>query len=151
MSTEAIATFITVRRSDFNTIVDRMQNYWADRTVDGYRHYPFTTGSVTSNSSGGQSGISLDLALSAPLVAQVEAALAEGYFYQVSIRKFAPPPDGGPPLSYEILADFYGEVISASQDAAGLHLQVGSNLDPVEAQAPPRKFTTVLCGSPPQL
>ena len=151
MSIEAIATFVTVRKSDYNTIVDRMQNRWAGRSVDGYRHYPFTTGEVSSNSSGGQSGISMDFALSDALVAQVEDALAQGWFYQVSIRKFTPQADGGPPPSYEILADFYGEVISASQDAVGLHLQIGSNLDPVEAQAPPRKFTTVLCGSPPQL
>ena len=151
MSVEAIAVFVTVRARNFTTVIDRMQSYWPGRTVDGYRHYPFTTGSVTSNSSGGQSGIDLDFALSQQIVTQLEAALANGYFYQVSIRKFPPQADGGPPSSYEVLADFYGEVIGASQDASGIHLKIGSNLDPVEAQAPPRKFTTVLCGSPPQL
>lgn len=151
MSTDAIATFVTVRQADFSTVIDRIQNRWPGQTVNGHRHYPFVTGQITSNSNGGQSGISLELGLSQPMMAIVEQALSSGYFFQVEIKRFSPQVNDALPTSYEVIADFYGEVINASQDASGIQLAIGSNLDPVEAQAPPRKFTTVLCGSPPQL
>jgi hypothetical protein len=151
MSSDAIATFITVRGADFSTVIDRIQNRWPGQMVNGHRHYPFVTGQITSNSTGGQSGISLELGLSKPMMTLVEQALLSGYFFQVEIKRFLPQANDAPPPLYEVMADFYGEVINASQDATGIQLSVGSNLDPVEAQAPPRKFTTVLCGSPPQL
>lgn len=151
MSIEAVATFLTVRDSDFDTVLHRYQNRWVEQDVDGFAHYPFSTGQSTSNRSGGQSGIDLDLALSQPMIDVIEAAITGGHYLQVAIKKYQPTPGDIPPTAYTTLVDFFGEVIQASLNSVSINVTVGSNLDPVQAQVPPRKFTTKLVGSPPQL
>ena len=149
--TIGIAAFITFRQSDYSTIVEQYQNYWPSQTVDQHTFYPFICSAIVSDSSGGQQSISVSFATSQVITDLVEAGLANAYFADLTFYRFTATADGTPPTSKTIIANYIGETISASQDETTITVAIGSSLSAVEAQAPPRKFTTTLIGEPPKL
>lgn len=149
--TIGIATFINFRQSNFATVVASYQSYWPGQLVDAYSFYPFTCAAIVSNASGGQQTLSVDMAVSQPIVALIENGLTNSYFVELLFYQFVPTPTGAPPPSKILFASYIGELISASQNETTITIQVGSSLNPVEAQAPPRKFTTTLIGEPPKV
>lgn len=149
--TIGIVSFLTVRQADYSTVVARYQSYWPGLTVDSHTFYPFNPTAIVSNATGGQQSLSIDLAISGEIVSVIEAGLGNGYFIELNFYQFTPTTDGSPPTAKTLFASYIGELISASQDETTLSIQVGSSLDPVEAQVPPRKFTTTLIGEPPKI
>lgn len=149
--TIGIAAFITIRQSDYTSVVARYQNYWPGQTVDDYSFYPFNVNAILSNASGGQDSLSVDFAASPSIITIAEDGLVLGYLVEIAFYQFAPALDGGLPASKTIFATFIGELASVSQGESDITFNIGSTLNAVEAQAPPRKFTTVLIGSPPKL
>jgi hypothetical protein len=149
--TKGIAAFLTIRQSDFNTVVAKYQSYWPGMTVAGHVFKPFTAGAITSNSSGGQQSFSLEFGLQAATEQIIEVSAANGYIYDCELKEFTPTATGVPPATLTTFARFLGELLSASKTDQSITVEVGTSLDPVKAQAPPRKFTTALVGDPPQL
>lgn len=148
---DSYAATLTVREKDYVTVLYRYQNYWPKNVAWGHDFLPFITGGFLSSRSGGQSEIGVDLPLTGPLVALTEAALEKSYLFELELRKFFPMPDSSPPGQYTVVASYLGMVVSASYQEGGITLGLGSTLDPVEASAPPRVFTTAIAGRPPKL
>ena len=144
------ASFLIVRRSNYSSIVRLMQNRWT-QTVEGYPFFPFQSSGILSSRSGGQSEISIAFPLDAGIVSLVEDAIASNYYFQLLLREFTPPSGGGVPSSFNLVGTYLGQVVNASYDEASVSVSLGSSLDPVEASAPPRKFTTIIAGQPPKL
>jgi hypothetical protein len=149
--TIGIASFLAFRQSNYSTVVARYQSYWPDQIVDSHSFYPFNVSAIVSNATGGQESLNVDFATSATIIDLVEAGLANGYFVELSFYQFTPTASGAPPTAKTLFASYIGELISASQNETSISIQVGSSLNPVEAQAPPRKFTTTLIGEPPKI
>jgi hypothetical protein len=149
--TKGIAAFLTIRQSDFNTVVARYQSYWPGITVSGHVFKPFSVGAITSNVSGGQQSLEIEFGLQPALEQVVENSATNGYIYDCELKEFTPTATGVPPATLTTFAQFVGNLLTASKTDRILAVQIGSNLDPVKAQAPPRKFTTTLVGDPPQL
>lgn len=149
--TVGIAAFVTFRESNYTTVVARYQSYWPGQTVDSHAFYPFNTNAIVSNATGGQESISIDFAVSNTITSIVEAGIADNHFVELAFYQFTPTASGAPPTSKALFASFIGELISATQNETTITIQVGSTLNPVEAQAPPRKFTTTLIGEPPKI
>lgn len=149
--TIGIASFLTVRQADYSTVVARYQSYWPGLTVDNHTFYPFNTNAIVSNATGGQQSLTVDFAASNEIISVVEAGLSNGYFVELSFYQFTPTADGSPPTAKALFANYIGELISATQNETSISIQIGSSLNPVEAQAPPRKFTTTLIGEPPKI
>jgi hypothetical protein len=149
--TVGIAVFATFRKSDSSTIVARYQSYWPGQTVDGHEFYPFNSAAIVSNSTGGQQSLSVTFAVSPAITSLVEAGLADGYLVELSFYSFALQVGESVPTVKTLFASYLGELINASQSEEAISIQIGSSLDPVEAQAPPRKFTTTLIGEPPKI
>lgn len=149
--TIGIASFVTFRLSDNTTVVSRFQNYWPGNTVDLHIFYPFNANAIVSNASGGQQSIALDFAASRVIATLVEDGLANAYLAECNFYQFIPTANGTPPISKTLFASYLGELISAEQNESTISIQIGSSLNPVEAQAPPRKFTTTLIGEPPKI
>lgn len=149
--TIGIASFLTFRRSDYITVVARYQSYWPGSTVDSHTFYPFNVDAIVSNATGGQQSLNVDFAPSNEIIALIEDGLTNSYFVELSFYSFAPTADGSPPTAKTLFASYIGELINASQNEASVSIQIGSSLNPVEAQAPPRKFTTTLIGEPPKI
>jgi len=149
--TIGIASFVTFRERNNITAVSRFQNYWPGSTVDLHIFYPFNAEAIVSNASGGQESITLDFATSRIIATLVENGLANAYFVECTFYQFVPTSDDTPPASKTVFASYLGELLSAEQNESTISIQIGSSLNPVEAQAPPRKFTTTLIGEPPKV
>lgn len=149
--TIGIAAFLTFRQANYSTVVSKHQNYWPNHAVDGATFYPFAVDSIIANSSGGQDSIAVTFAISSTIADTIESGIAQSYLIELIFYKFSPTTSGAPPTAKTQFATFIGEIISATQSESGITMQVGSNLNAVEAQAPPRKFTTELIGSPPKI
>ena len=91
------------------------------------------------------------MAVSQAIVSLIEDGLANFYFVELLFYQFVPTQTGVPPLTKTLFASYVGELTSASQNETSVTVQIGSSLDPVEAQASPRKFTTTLVGEPPKI
>lgn len=149
--TIGIASFLAFRQSDYSTIIARYQNYWSGQTVDSHTFYPFNVNAIVSNATGGQQNLSIDFAASNDIINTIEAGLTNSYFVELNFYYFTPTTNGAPPTAKTLFASYIGELISASQNETSISIKVGSSLNPVEAQAPPRKFTTTLIGEPPKI
>lgn len=149
--TVGIAAFLAFRQSNYTTIVARYQSYWPGQTVDSHTFYPFNTSAIVSNASGGQESLNVEFAVSDTILNTIETGLGAGYFVQLSFYQFTPTATGAPPTTKTLFASFIGELINATLNETTISIQIGSSLNPVEAQAPPRKFTTTLIGQPPKI
>lgn len=85
------------------------------------------------------------------LVALIETAMASNYYFELELREFLPPSTGDVPATTALGAKYLGQIVGASYDETGITVSLGSTLDPVEASAPPRRFTSALAGKPPKL
>jgi hypothetical protein len=149
--TTGIATFVTFRQADYSTVVARYQSYWPGQTIDSHSFYPFNVDAIVSNATGGQESLNVEFAVSHTISDLIEIGLSTYYFVELSFYYFTPTSTGAPPAAKTLFASYIGELISASQNETSVSIQVGSSLNPVEAQAPPRKFTTTLIGEPPKI
>jgi len=148
---DSFATLLTVRQSDYTTIVRQHQNRWPKQTVWGYTFLPFKNSGFLSSRSGGQSEIEVEFPITGSLVSLIETAMVSNYLFQVELRQFNPPDGDALPPTSVVAASYLGQIVGASYSEAGITVSLGSTLDPVEASAPPRRFTTALVGRPPKL
>ena len=147
MST-AVAQFLRIYTTAGAT-VKQWQSYWLDRTVDGHAPMPFTLANIISAAAAGAQSASVTLPFTPETLSVMETALASGHLVTLQLYQFDPPVDGSLPGSKTLMAEFHGEAVAGSADASSATIEVGSSLDPIGAQAPPRKFTTALIGTPP--
>jgi hypothetical protein len=149
--TIGIASFISFRQSDYSTVVKRYQSYWPGETVDDHAFYPFNSNAIVSNATGGQQSLTVDFAVSQEILDLIENGLTNSYFVELSFYRFTATASTDSSTAKLVFASYIGELLSASQTETTVSIQIGSSLNPVEAQAPPRKFTTTLIGEPPKI
>lgn len=147
--TVGLAQFLTVKDAA-GRVLHRWQNYWIDETVDGHSFGSFSVAALISKVSSGKESIQIQLPPTQANLALAESGLQGFYTMTVEQYQFLPPATGLPGAKTKI-ASFTGECQSAVFDVSSVVLTIGSNLDSTESQAPPRKFTSTLIGSPPKL
>jgi hypothetical protein len=108
---------------------------------------PFTAGGMVAGVSGDETGVTI----SAPATRQVrqafEAALAGGHLVELTQYQFDPlASPGAPPVVHVLQAQFIGQVVGASASLTTMTAQLGTALDPVGSQVPPRALTTEIMG-----
>lgn len=148
MATLALCQYLRI--FDGGTTYHRWQNYFIGQTVDGYEHRPFNAGGIEVSVDGDQSSMTVALPPTAANHQAVEAAIANAHLIEIQIFS-VPTGDVVSPTSKTLIAQYIGEVIAGNATETELSIEVGSSLDPVGAQVPPRKFTTTLIGEPPRL
>lgn len=108
---------------------------------------PFTAGGMVAGVSGDETG----LTVSAPATRQVrqafEAALSAGHLVELTQYQFDPlASPGSPPVGQVLQAQFLGQVVGATASLTSMTVQLGTALDPVGSQVPPRSLTTLIMG-----
>lgn len=119
--------------------------------MNGHVFKPFTAGAITSNSSGGQQSFAIEFGLQAATEQIIEVSAANDYIYDCELKEFIPTATGVPPATLTTFTRFTGELLSAVKTDSSITVEIGTSLDPVKAQAPPRKMTNTLVGEPPQV
>lgn len=131
--------------------VGRWQNFFINKTVDGYAHKVFNIGSVVLNRSAGESALDLELPTTEANVSFVETAIQDSLLARVTVYEM---PAGSIPKSLvgaSIVSTFVGEVINANLDVTTIRLELGSAMDAVTGDIPGRKITTSLVGRLPKI
>jgi hypothetical protein len=154
MSNRAQAQYLRIYDSGSTYV--RWQTYYVNQTVTldaaSWDYMPFSaSGIVESGASGGKS-VSITVPATNSVVEAFEAALANGRFCELKIYEFDSRLDQTEPQSGQnLIASYAAEVIEVSGSFTRLDVRLGSSLSPVGAQVPPRKFTSLLIGSPLRL
>ena len=149
------------------------QSFWIDKRVvlpsssTTFDYQPFDTGVIVTTNTGDNQQLDLSLPGSHYWHRLVEQALEQGHVWTTTIYEFEsllfPEPTfistDEPGLNrYQldetklgVMAQFFGEVVSATSDSDAISLQLGSSLSPVGAQVPPRRFLSSIIGTPLRL
>lgn len=152
------------------------QSYWVGQRValggDVYEFRTFDTGVIVNSSTGDAQTLPVELPATQESHDLVEASMANGLVWRVSIVQFEALSkqslpelpwtvdddrrvfDGGDlsdPDQYLLVSRYFGEVVGAGGDAVTLSLELGPSLNPTGSQAPPRKFLSSLVGAPLRL
>jgi hypothetical protein len=146
----AIAQFLHVYTSTGATI-NRWQNFWVNATVDSHAFFAFDGGAIFSRITPSSDSLDITFPASNTSLSLIENGLALRYLATLDLYQFAPTADGTAPSIKTKIASYTGEFSSATVNDLTVTLQIGTNLDPTEAQVPPRKFTTSLVGQPPKV
>lgn len=146
----AIAQFLHIYTST-GTTVNRWQNFWVNATVDSHSFFAFDGGAIFSRITPSSDTLSIVFPISNTSLSLLENGLALRYLATLDLYQFVPNSDGTPPSVKTKIASYTGEFSSATVTESTVALEIGTNLDPTEAQVPPRKFTTSLIGQPPKV
>tara|TARA_R110000772_G_scaffold118560_2_gene224203 strand:- start:602 stop:1054 length:453 start_codon:yes stop_codon:yes gene_type:complete len=150
MAVTALAQFVHIQTAAGSTLF-RWQNFWLTYTVDSHTYYAFAPGSIASSQDGAASEVSIEVPLNSENITLLENGASLKYTADISMYKFTPTADGSPPASKTKVAGFFGQIVGGSLSDTSISLSIGTSLDAVEAQIPPRIFTSLLIGIPPKL
>jgi len=145
MSTIAQAQFLRIYTPAGSTL-HRWQSYYTTSTVslDGGEWIPqgFESSGITAGQTGDEGGVTLTLPATPRVGDAVFAAVAGQHLFELTVYQFTP----GAFNERTIAAAFTGSIVNSSSTITALTLELGSALEPVGAQIPPRTMTTRLIG-----
>lgn len=149
------------------------QSFWVDKRIvfpsssTTFDFQPFDTGVIVTTNTGDNQQLDLSLPGTHFWHRLVEESLEAGHVWTTTIYEFEsllfPEPsfvstDEPGQNRYEIdetklgvMAQFFGEVVTAGHNEETISLQLGSSLSPVGAQVPPRRFLSSVIGTPLRL
>lgn len=170
---------IDVTEEDTDFLYFGAQSYWIDMKVKFGPYFElaefrtFDTGVIVNSATGDAQTLSVEVPATDEMYRLVEDSIKWGLVWGVTIVQFEAfskqtlPELGftvdddrriydagdlvGPNATFEIVAQFYGEVVNAASDGVTLSLELGPSLNPTGSQVPPRKFLSSLVGAPLRL
>jgi hypothetical protein len=145
MATAALAQFLRVFSGSTDQL--KLQNYFIGQTVDSYDFGAFETSGTIVSTGTEQTGLTLTFPYSKSRQDFADQAFANGWLVEMTMYQFNPDT----PSAKTLIARMVGEVVSIESNLQVVALTVGSSLEPIGAQIPPRKYTTTLVGTPPTL
>lgn len=134
----------------------RWQNYYIGQTVTfdsvSWTYQPFVANGMIGGTPGTDAGVSIDLPATALVADLVNDAINNNYLCEIKLYEFDTRLSNAAPQAAQLLIGTYvGEVIGARGSFSLLNVSLGSSLAPTGAQAPPRKFNSILIGAPLRL
>lgn len=132
--------------------LERWQNGYHGQTVT-WQAQPwiwvdFSAGGMTAGVSGDETSLTLEAPATRQVTRAFDLALARGYL--VELRQYQYDPIATPwvpPVGQVLQAAFIGQVVGATATLTRMTIQLGSALDPVGYQVPPRSLTTLEMGA----
>lgn len=140
-----------LRFLDGGVTVERWQNGYRGATVT-WQSQPwiwvdFSAGGMTAGVSGDETSLTLEAPATWQVTRAFERALARGYLVELRQYQYDPlATPGVPPVGQVLQASFLGQVVGANATLTRMTCQLGSALDPVGYQVPPRSLTTLMMG-----
>jgi hypothetical protein len=120
---------------------------------DSYQFLDFTVDGLASTGNADGTELTVNLPGLTAISSAADDALEEGWLAAVTVYRFeaAAPPDA-PPAGQVTIIDTIGEVIGGGEEfPRSVTITIGSALETLGAQVPPRRFTTALVGTPCRL
>ncbi len=152
------ATFLKLWETTTGAAQFTVQNFYQNGTItvsgDQYQFLDFQIGEMVATSgSADQSELTITLPGLTAASTALTQGLSEGWLATVTVYRFvAATPPMAPPAGQTIILQPVGEVIGGSEEfPSGVTLLIGSALESLGAQVPPRRFTSSLVGTPCRL
>ena len=128
------------------------QNFWMDRTIEGFAPKNFNTSEILLNRSADEGGITLLLPALADdisffLTAIENEYLADVRLYEQEIQQEMPTTM----QEMQLVARFVGEVQTMTMTPTELSVAIGAAMDAINGEIPGRRITTSLVGRLPSL
>jgi len=141
---------------DASNTYQRWQAYYINQTITfdsvTWDYHPFTVDAFVGGGSGTNSELVLNVPATKAAVDTFNYALAFNWLCEVKLYEFnVYATQVGPPSGQVLIAAVTGEVTGISGSFTSLDVTLGSGMAPIGAQAPPRKYTTGLVGTPLRL
>lgn len=121
--------------------------------ADSYQFLDFTVDGLANTGTADQNELTIVLPGLTAISTAADDAMAEGWLATLTVNQFDLPtrPDTPPP-GQVVLLTAIGEVTGGGEDfPATVTITVGSALESLGAQVPPRRFTSALVGTPCRL
>ena len=142
----------TVRFYLNNATQGQWQNFWMQKTVDGYVPVNFKTSEILLNRSADEGGITLQLPALADHVNFFLQAIENEYLADVRLYEQDVSTDLPSSISgMTMISRFTGEVQTMSMTIETLTVAIGAGIDAVNGEIPGRRITTSLVGRLPTL
>lgn len=131
----------------------RFQSYYIGQVVTwesaSWSYHPFAANGMIGGTPGTNVGVSVEIPATATAVNIFKLALANNYLCELQLYEFSSSLSQVIVQSTQLLIGIYvGEVTSIGGSFTSMQVSLGSSLAPVGAQAPPRKFSSLLIGAP---
>jgi len=147
MADIALGVFLTIRQPAGPAVYHRWQNYWST-TVDSYVFKQFDVDGLKETGIGGEAGVQFLVPATAEMMTFVNLVMERGDLFYFDLCEVVP---GNAPNRGTIMDSFVGQPLEAAASNSTITLSIGTMLDPVTAQFPPRLYTSTLVGIPPKL
>ena len=150
MTATAIAAFVRLYQGA--TTYESWQNFFIDKTVNGYEFKSFDVGEISMNRTADEGGTTLTLPATAELLALFERALEQNWLADIVLYEFSIA--GGLPIDLTgavEVAKFLGEVVTMTTNLVELQVMLGTAMDAISGEIPGRRITTSLVGRLPTL
>lgn len=148
--TTAIVT--TVRFYLDGSTKGQWQNFWNDRTVDGYVPMSFKTSEILLNRSADEGGITMQLPCLSDHIDFFLQAIENEYLADVRLYEQDVSTDMPSDISsMTMISRFVGEVQTMSMTIDTVAVSIGAGIDAVNGEIPGRRITTSLVGRLPTL
>jgi len=151
------AVFLRLWEPTTNATGITLQSFYRQAPVtigaDSYQFLDFTVDGLANTGSADQNELTLTFPGLTAISSAADDAMAEGWLATITVYQFDLPtrPDTPPP-GQVVLLTAIGEVTGGSEDfPATVTITVGSALESLGAQVPPRRFTSALVGTPCRL
>jgi hypothetical protein len=126
------------------------QNFWVDKTIDGYGFVNFTTGEILMNRTADEGGVALSVAATQAHLQLFETAIANEHLCLIEVLEM-PAGSSSDPAQSTLIAKFVGEVVAMDTDLTQINVALGAAMDAISGDIPGRKITTSLVGRLPSL
>jgi hypothetical protein len=151
------AVFLRLWEPTANATGLALQNFYRQGPItigaDSYQFLDFTVDGLANTGTADQNELTLTFPGLTAISTAADDAMAEGWLATITVYQFdqAAKPDT-PPAGQVVLLTAIGEVTGGSEDfPATVTITVGSALESLGAQVPPRRFTSALVGTPCRL
>lgn len=127
------------------------QSYWVGKNVQNHSFLTYSTGVIVTSNTGDSQTLEVSLPAVAPIAILIDEAYANQYIWETEIIQFDSTLEDELPPFYITVAQYIGQIESATSDGVSFILTLGSSLNPIGAQVPPRRFTSDRIGTPLRL
>ena len=148
--TTAIAAFLQFYSG--STIHGSWQNFFVNKTVNGYAFTSFDVSEIILNRSADEGGVTVSMAATDNHLGFLETAISSEYLAKITLYEM--PVSSSLPTDLSnatVVARFVGEVMGMQTDLVTIEAELGAAVDAISGDIPGRKITTSLVGRLPSL
>lgn len=133
------------------TVHAQWQNYFSNKTVDGYEFQPFSVSTVQVNRSADEGGITVEGPAAFRFISKFQTAVNDQHIVEVRLLDSTSSVTDPSFAGFRQIAMFTGVALTMTNNLTQVRLSVGAAINAISGDVPGRKMTSSLVGVLPTL